>query len=420
MSLCNKLFIIVDAYGPARYFCHYIQQKDHLCVHLLSTPQPLPRLKLSELESYDHTLIHDSDFATTVKNIEELLLRLNAELCEILPGVEPGVLLADKLSNHFNLHNNSIEKSLARRDKYAMADVLAAAGIPIPSYCRVDNLEEAQAFARNQQWPLVLKPLDSAGTNGVHFCHSEQELVDAFHQVMGVENNMGIINQAVLIQSFLQGKEYMVNTVSHNGQHYVTDIWYADKTRMAGYAQIYNKNHLIDSQSEEYVLLRDYVFQVLDALEIKYGPAHAEVIITPNGPMLVEVASRISGLVDPLFNQSCLGYDQIALTLESYLTPQKFLQRIGQSYSVKKIGLQVLLASRKAGKIIMLDFPAQLEKIPSVINYSLKPKIGEILVKTIDLSSSPGIVNLVADNEATLLADYQLIQQLFEQHVQVA
>ncbi|CDL85083.1 ATP-grasp domain-containing protein [Xenorhabdus szentirmaii] len=420
MSSCNKLFIIVDAYGPGRYFRHYLQEQGYLCVHLLSTLQPLPRLTLSELEHYDGTLIHGGDFTATVKNIENLLRDLDAELCEVLPGVEPGVLMADKLSHHFKLHSNGIEKSLARRDKNAMADVLSAAGIPIPSYCRVESLQEAQAFARSQEWPIVLKPLDSAGTNGVHFCHSEQELADAFHQVMGAENNMGTINQSVLLQSFLQGKEYMVNTVSHDGQHYMADIWYADKTRIEGYAQIYNKNHLVESQSEEYTLLRDYVFQVLDALGIKYGPAHAEVIITPSGPKLVEIASRISGVVDPLYNQVCLGHDQITLTLESYLEPQKFLQHIGQHYHIKKRGLQIMLSSRKAGKITALDFPAQLDKISSVVNYNLKPKVGDMLVKTFDLSSSPGMVNLAADDESTLLADYQLIQQLFEEHVQVA
>lgn len=421
MSATQKMVIIVDAYGPARNFRHYLHQKGYLCVHLLGTAEALPRLKLFDLESYDATLVHEGDDNATIKNIGELLHRMNAELCEILPGVEPGVLLADKLSHHFGLHSNGVEKSLARRDKSVMADVLAEANVPIPAYCRTTSLEEALAFARQQQqWPLVLKPLNSAGTDGVHFCHSEQELSDAFHQVIGAENNMGTVNQAVLLQTFLQGKEYMVNTVSYNGQHYVCDIWHADKIRIEGYAQIYDKNHLIGSDSAEYDTLSQYVFSVLDALDIKFGPAHAEVIITPEGPVLVEVASRVSGGVDPQFNHACLEHDQIELTLESYLTPQKFLQRIGQRYQVKKPGLQVFLASRKAGKITAMDLSEQLNQIPDVINFSLKPKTGDTLVKTFDLSSSLGIVHLVAESEEALLADYNLVQELVDRHIQTA
>ncbi|WP_323840693.1 ATP-grasp domain-containing protein [Photorhabdus africana] len=419
MSINRKLVIIVDAYGPARYFQQYLKQQGYLCVHLLGTSQPLPRLNLFDLEQYDATLVHTGDFNITVGNINTLVASLDAELCEILPGVEPGVLLADKLSYHFGLHNNGIEKSRARRDKSEMADVLSVANIPIPHYCRTDTLNEALNFARRYDWPVVLKPLDSAGTNGVHFCYSEKEVINAFHQVMGVENNMGFINQEVLLQTFLSGKEFMVNTVSRDGQHYVSDIWYTDKIHIKGYSRIYNKNYLVDSRSEEYALLKEYVFRVLDTLDIKYGPAHSEVIITPEGPMLVEIASRISGAVDPQFNQACLGNDQIALTLESYLEPEKFLQRIGLPYQVKKLGLQIFLISKKAGKITLFDFPQHLRYIPSVVNFKLKPNVGDILVKTFDLSSSPGIVHLVADNEKTLLQDYQHIQTLFDQYVRV-
>ncbi|WP_047249268.1 ATP-grasp domain-containing protein [Chromobacterium subtsugae] len=416
----NKLVIIVDAYGPARHFRHYLQQQGYLCAHLLGTPQPLPRLKLTELDRYDAALIHHGDLAATARRIEELAQELDAELQEILPGVEPGVLLADQLSHRFQLRSNGIAKSLARRDKSVMADVLSAAGVKVPSYCRTASLDEALAFSRGQQWPLVLKPLDSAGTNGVFFCHSEQELAHAFDQVMGAENNMGLINQAVLVQSFLQGKEYMVNTVSRDGRHLISDIWFAEKTRISGYAYIYDKNHLIDSGSAEYALLRDYVFTVLDALDIRYGPAHAEVIITPDGPVLVEVASRISGGVDPEFNQLCLSHDQITLTLESYLRPDAFLQRIGQRYQIRKHGLQLFLSSSQAGVVTAFDFPEHLSRIASVVNYNLKPKVGDTLAKTIDLSSSLGIVHLAADDQATLQADYQHIQHLLARHLQFA
>lgn len=420
MPATHKLVVIVDAYGPARHFRRLLQQRGYLCAHLLGTPEPLPRLKLFELENYDATLVHTGDDNATIKNIEELAQRLDAELCEVLPGVEPGVLLADKLSHHFNLRSNGTEKSSARRDKSAMAEVLAGAGIAIPAFCRTTQLQAALDFARAHQWPLVLKPLNSAGTDGVHFCHSEQELQDAFHKVMGSENNMGTVNQAVLVQTFLQGKEYMVNTVSYGGQHYVCDIWHADKIRVAGYAQIYDKNHLTGSDTYEYEVLKAYVFSVLDALDIQYGPAHAEVIITPEGPKLVEIASRISGGVDPQFNQACLGHDQIELTLESYLTPEKFLQRIGQRYQVKQAGLQIFLSAKKAGKITVMDLPEHLSRMPGVVNFSLKPKPGDTLVKTFDLSSSLGMVHLVADSEAALLADYQRVQQLLEQHLQVS
>lgn len=419
MATENKLLIIVDAYGPARHFSHYLKKQGYFCAHLLGTPLALPRLKLFDMNNYDAHLVHKGNIDETIANIYALTKKLDARLLEIIPGVEPGVLLADRLSHHFKLQTNGIEKSIARRNKFAMAEALAAKGIAIPAYCQTNQLSDVVAFAHRHLWPIVLKPLDSAGTNGVHFCHSEKELEQAFNSIIGAKNNMGSINEAVLVQTFLPGKEYMVNTVSHQCKHYVTDIWWADKIKIAGYAQIYNKNHLLTSDTEEYLLLRDYVFRVLDALDIKYGPAHAEVIITPDGPRLVEIASRISGLVDPEFNQACFGNNQIELTLESYLQPEKFLNRMDQPYLIKKHGLQIILAAKKSGKILATDFSEQLSCVKNLISFSLKFATGDTLLKTYDLSTAVGIVNLAAENKEELLNGYRQVQYLFEKHIEI-
>lgn len=57
---------------------------------------------------------------------------------------------------------------------------------------------------------------------------------------------------------------------------------------------------------------------MLDALDILFGPAHAGVIITSKGKMLVEISSRIGGGTDLQFNPTCPDNDQTELTQESY------------------------------------------------------------------------------------------------------
>ena len=48
----------------------------------------------------------------------------------------------------------------------------------------------------------------------------------------------------------------------------------------------------IDSSSQEAKLLINYCKHVLDALQIKNGPGHAEIILTASGPCLVEMNCR--------------------------------------------------------------------------------------------------------------------------------
>lgn len=409
MSDLRKLVVIVDAYGPSRYFCSYLKRLGIACVHLLSTVKPLPRLRLTQLEQYDAKLQHFGILEDTIKRINEIVSEFNAELCEVLPGAEPGVLLADKLSHYYRLRSNGLAKSLARRDKATMAEALRSSNIPIPDFLQTDNLDDARKFVRKHPWPIVLKPLDSAGTDGVHFCYSDAQLQEAFRQVMGVPNNMGSVNREVLIQTFLSGPEYMVNSVSYEGGHYITDIWRAEKSMVEGYAQIYDKNFLIPSETDEYRILKKYVEKVLDSLEIKYGPAHSEVIITKDGPKLLEVGSRVSGGVDPEFNQICLGSDQISLTVESYFNSSKFIQRIDQPYSIRKHGLQIFLSSPKEGKVVAINTKQIFSDIPTLVNFELKLQEGDMLRKTFDLSSSIGVVHLAADKTDDLMRDYSRI-----------
>lgn len=88
---------------------------------------------------------------------------------------------------------------------------------------------------------------------------------------------------AVLCQEFLRGKEYVVDHVSRDGEHKAVMIWVYDKRPMHGSAFVYFGCIPVDSESAEAKILIPYVRGVLDAMEIKNGPTHCEVMMTPEG-----------------------------------------------------------------------------------------------------------------------------------------
>lgn len=47
---------------------------------------------------------------------------------------------------------------------------------------------------------LLLKPVESAGSDDVTLCKSVEEVKAAFGNIMGKRNNLGQINEAVLVQ----------------------------------------------------------------------------------------------------------------------------------------------------------------------------------------------------------------------------
>jgi hypothetical protein len=47
----------------------------------------------------------------------------------VIPGAEPGVELADRLSSRMGLRSNGEAASLSRRNKYLMGEAVRAAGV---------------------------------------------------------------------------------------------------------------------------------------------------------------------------------------------------------------------------------------------------------------------------------------------------
>merc|ERR1711871_1638682 len=69
----------------------------------------------------------------------------------------------------------------------------------------------------------------------------------------------------------------------------------------------YEYTKLIESGGEVQDSLRSYVAKVLDAVGIHFGPSHAEVIVTKDGPCLVEVGARMHGASGPAVMRDATG-----------------------------------------------------------------------------------------------------------------
>lgn len=107
---------------------------------------------------------------------------------------------------------------------------------------------------------------------------------------------MNVANTAVLLQEYLQGVEFVIDTVSLDGQHKMAGCWNYMKGSVNGAAFVYFGMKLVDGANPVSQEVFAYVKQVLDALEIKNWCGHAEVMYHPlTGPCLVEVGSRPHG-----------------------------------------------------------------------------------------------------------------------------
>lgn len=415
MNHHQNIAVIVDAYGPAKHYVSYFKEKGLACLHVQSTEQPLPALTKFKEEDYIANIIHHGELSQTIASIQQIAQARRAKVACVIAGIEPGVILADTLSEKMNLITNGTAKSKARRDKYWMTEELRRNGIATVNYYKSNDVKDILTWIDgNLNWPVILKPLDSAGTNGVFVCQNQDEVRRSFSAIMGQVNNMGSTNQEVLVQSFLKGEEYIVNCVSLAGKHYVSDIWLTHKKFITGHSFIYDYEELLSFHGSIQKQLVQYVFLVLDALDIKFGASHTELKMTDAGPILIETGARISGALNPQANNISLQCNQIELAVDAYVDPILFKIKTATSYKLFKPHLHIFLTADREGIVTDLACFDLIRRLPSVHEINLKIKIGSRLKKTIDLSSSPGMIDLVHQDINIIKRDYKIIQHVFK------
>jgi biotin carboxylase len=262
--------------------------------------------------------------------IQERLAALKAvRVVAVLPGAETGVELADALSEAMGLVTNGTAQSEARRNKYVMGETVRAAGLRAVRQQRATTWQEVEGFLADwtpNPFKLIVKPLESAGSDDVTLCHSLPEARKAFEHIMGKVNGLGLVNEAVLVQEYLEGQEYVLDLVSRNGVHKVAALWVYDRRAVNGAGFVCFGQRLLTADEPHLRELIEYQKKVITALGIKHGPTHGELKWCNGEPVLVEVGARChgaEGMWQKVAN-AVYGYDQVQCTLESYFSAEKF------------------------------------------------------------------------------------------------
>lgn len=403
--------VLVDAYSTGNYLPAAFRRRGVDVIHLQSTPHLMPSMLAPARDSYRDLLVLDTE-QTTVKE-----LRAIAPLF-VVAGQEPGVPLADRLSELLGLRSNGSALSSARRDKHEMIEVVRAAGLAAADQTLTDDVEAALAWVdAGGHWPCVAKPLSSASTDGVFVCRDEADLRRAFPAIIGAKDIFDRTNQQVLVQRYLDGTEYIVDTVSADGHAYVCGVWRYDKQLLPNGKPIYDRDVLLDADDPVCGPLIGYTRQVLDALGVRNGAAHSEVIVGGNGPTVVEVGARLNGNMHPGFHDICLGGNQADLVALAYTDTDRFLAGYGDRvYRWRQPALVFNTPTARSGRVVSIDEDAvrRIRQLPSVVELTVKRAPGDLIVPTRDLLTSPLRVFMTATDEASLDRDYRAVDDIRE------
>ncbi|WP_327261391.1 ATP-grasp domain-containing protein [Streptomyces sp. NBC_01232] len=202
------------------------------------------------------------------------------------------------------------------RDKRAMRAAFEAAGVPSARSVLVDDAEGAAAAAAGLGYPVVVKPRNLGGSIGVVRADDERELRAVFK--VAAEAGFARIDPepGVLVEQYLDGPEYSVESVVRDGRVLVCGI--TDKT--VGFAPYFEElGHVCRAPGTgpHDQQLIDTAVAAHRALGITVGATHSELRMTADGPRMIEVAARLGGDQIPYVHRLASGVDMVALTVEA-------------------------------------------------------------------------------------------------------
>ena len=203
----------------------------------------------------------------------------------VVAGSEFGVSLAVRLAHDLKLRGNPLGILDAMTQKDAMHEALSRAGIRYIRGRVVHSVEEAvECYDEFGEKGVVVKFTRSAATVGLTMCNSREEMVAAVRNGLG--QSFGTVDEKseLLVQERIHGKEYIVNTVSCQGEHRMVSIWAYDKVRLPNGTNAYNYMETVTELGVGHSQLIRYAFDVLEAIGIQYGPVHGEYMVDEKAP----------------------------------------------------------------------------------------------------------------------------------------
>ncbi|MCX4502473.1 ATP-grasp domain-containing protein [Streptomyces anulatus] len=393
MNTCAPVLVIVDPYGPGASIAPAFRERGWYCVALTTTARvPAPLAHTWRPADFDQHLVHTQDLDALVRSLNRL------DPVGVVTGLETGSELTDALcARLFPEYANSGSRSAARRDKAAMQRRLAEAGLASLRQIRTADFAEAESWLRSTglhdaPW-VIVKPARSAGTDAVRRVRPGDGLRAAFEAMKGRRDARGETERTVLVQEWVRGTEYSVETFSVGGVHEICGVTRNSKRSSGSVVGIYDSVEFVAPEDPVCGRLLPYAHAVLDALGARFGPMCAEIMLRPEGPVLIELTPRLAD--GPVSSLSSLttGRSQLDRLVDFFHGRYR-----NSGYRLLRHGTSVFVTAHRSGVIRNPDSLRDLVNLPTVVRSTVSAPPGGWVLMASDVFSVLGCV-LLADRE---------------------
>jgi biotin carboxylase len=209
------------------------------------------------------------------------------------------VVLAARIAEMLGVPGNPPEAAAVSANKVRTRRCFAAAGLPGPWFFTVTD----GGPAGEVRYPCVVKPLGLSGSRGVIRADSPPEAAAAIARVRALLARSDVrvlrtgLEDEILIEGFIDGREYAIEGVLTEGELHVFAIFDKPDPLDGPFFEetIYLTPTALPQEAQRQVV--EQIARAVRALGLRHGPIHAECRISGADVFVLEIASRpIGGL----------------------------------------------------------------------------------------------------------------------------
>jgi biotin carboxylase len=230
----------------------------------------------------------------------------------VSPGADWPVAVAARVAARLGLpHPLRPETAQVTVSKLKQRERFSRSGVPQPRYEVCRTAEDAVAAAEAIGLPCVVKPPDRQGQRGVAVVRTLVEAEEAAAAALELSRS-----GTVLVEELVDGPEVTVNAFSAGGLFHPLAI--TDRVLAGAPAFGVALAHVAPSEHDvsEVAAVAEAAAR---ALGIEDGPTYTQVMLSPRGPLVGELAARVGGGHDAELVRAATGVDLNALTIAAAL-----------------------------------------------------------------------------------------------------
>lgn len=313
---------------------------------------------------------------------------------------KPLVMMA-RIAEKYGFPFYSLETAQWSTDKFQMKERFELGGVPHAQGRLISKAEEAEGLV----FPVIVKPRDNSGSRGVKLCRSKEELAASMNEALEVSKL-----DTVLVEEFIDGPEYSIEGLHHDGKSEVIQFTEKKTTEFPynvelGHIQPANISE--DNQQK----IREIVSKIGAALHFENCPSHTELKINDRGIFVIETSPRLGGdyitsTLTPLSTGVNLEDELLKISLgESINSQPKAVQYSG-----------VRFFSFEEGSVIKHIPNSEFVKTwPHVVDFSFNLKEGEKVNRITSSLNRYGHLTLIAGNRESIEDSFEKYEKAIKE-----